>query len=139
MKSKPRNVLPPWQGRCAVVAEEGLQTCERLAPVEAALRAAGIRLRHTPGGAANVVLCECRFHEQSLLRLFVLPAVVRFSAYGDHFGDGQQSLDCRQCRSSLCVFDPVLETPRSPTTSHAGPPPFGPRNSLSRIFTGFRV
>ncbi len=113
-----RTPLPPWQERCAVIApEEGLQTCEHLAPIEAAMRAAGIRLRHTPGGSPTVVLCECWFHEEALLRRFTLPASVVYSSYGDHFGDGEQSIDCRACKSSLCVFDSRIKAPRFPEES----------------------
>ncbi|HLK62726.1 MAG TPA: hypothetical protein VKU19_04775 [Bryobacteraceae bacterium] len=111
-------VLPPWRERCTPIPEaEGLVTCEHLFPIEAAMRAAGIRLRHTAGGSPRVALCECWFHEESLRRHFPLPTVVRFLAYGDHFGDGQQSIECTACRSAICVFDPAMKTQRFPAES----------------------
>jgi hypothetical protein len=89
--------------------------CHHLAPIESAMRAAGLRLRMDGPGWASA---ECRIDSNALNRQFQLPASVAYEELQDH---GRSLEDpplarvrCDLCESRIWVEHPSEAAPDTP-------------------------
>lgn len=89
--------------------------CVHLAPIEAAMRAAGLRVRLDAAGSARA---ECRIDAQTLAQRFALPDCVKYEeliAYDRSVEDPPQArVLCTACASRIWVVHPREASPNTP-------------------------
>jgi len=96
--------------------------CEHLAPLESAMRRAGLQVRLDAAGSARA---ECRIDVPALAEHFILPKSVKYeevAAYDRSLEDPPQArLFCSACQSRIWVVHPRVAA----TTTQSFPPASG--------------
>lgn len=95
------------------------RTCSALAPIERAMRTAGISIDIAGAGPeAHDILARCRINEPELVRWFALPDRVRYVVRmePDRFGFEVPYtwIECAECGSKTSTLPPDVAGPQTP-------------------------
>lgn len=118
LRDEQRDVVAEHQAAVAVYESDPDATacCEHLAPIELAMRRAGLRVQSGRPGAASAPCC---IDMEALSRRFVVPASVEYQEWysRDRTGDDppHAMLYCKACQSQLWLVHVREATPDTPT------------------------
>jgi hypothetical protein len=95
------------------------RTCGTLAPVERAMRTAGIPIDISGAGPdAHDILARCRINEPELMHRFALPDSVRYVVHMEpdrfDYEVPYTWIECAECGSKISTLPPDYATPQTP-------------------------